>query len=305
MNNVSLESLTSNATAHLSVACLFCYWLLHLLEPRRLARFPRLVLTTVAVALYVRLLMHTEVPIQRWLWTICGVISLIAALHTIFQWTKVLPSEIYDEEKQKNVKKSKLAEDQKALPAKLLWHWGSKLGLICTLVALGSLVYIRFSDLSLLPGSLKYFAALQQIGISLMLGVAMFLSIELTFISSPDALSVQRSARVHWPALASVTMFIALTILACCLAQFMAKVSAEDMDSTQRTVHFAARAFGLIMLVATFVVWIIPRRLASFQKSGKIPSDWISLTLTAWLGMFAFVVAATLPADWPWKLLGK
>jgi hypothetical protein len=58
--------------------------------------------------------MHTEVPIQRWLWTICGIISLIAALHTIFQWTKVLPSELYDEEKQKNVKKTKLTEEQRA-----------------------------------------------------------------------------------------------------------------------------------------------------------------------------------------------
>lgn len=306
MNNVSLESLIANATAQMSVACLFGFWLLHWLEPRRLARFPRLVVSILSVALFARCVTSTEIGTNKLLWSMCGAAALLAVIHTIAQWTKTSPAELYDEQRQKNLNKAKNAEvEDKASLKFSSWSSGSKLGIAIVALALGCMLYIRFADLGSLSRADKVWACLQMSGVALMLGLAIFLAIELTFLSSPDALSVQRSARVSWAGTARLAMLISIVILACCLTQFITKNDIAALDSTQRTVHFAAKAFGLILLMATFTVWFVPRRLAGFQKSGKIPKDWISLTLTAWLGMFAFIVAATLPADWPWRLLGK
>lgn len=306
MNNISLETLISNATVQLSVACLFSFWLLHWLEPRRLARFPRLVLSILAVALFARSLSTSSLGTHKLLWACCGAAALVAALQTIVQWTKTSPAELYDEQRQKNLNKSKNAEaNDKAPLGVTTWTSGSILGAVIFGLSLACMLYIRFDQLGTLTKSDKAWACVQMSGVAMMLGLAIYLCIELTFLSSPDALSVERSARVSWSGTARLAMLVSLLILACCLIQFISNNDASKLDSSQRTVHFAAKAFGLILLIATFTIWIVPRRLASFQKSGKIPKDWISLTLTAWLGMFAFVVASTLPADWPWRLLGK
>ncbi|MFO0943461.1 MAG: hypothetical protein U0930_22225 [Pirellulales bacterium] len=265
-----------------------------------------MVVSVLAVALFARCVTSTSSGTNKILWTCCGVAALLAVLHTIIQWTKTSPAELYDEQRQKNLNKSKNAELDDEVPLKFSsWSSGSKLGLVISVLSLACLLYIRFADLGALGKTDRAWACLQLAGVALMLGLAMFLSIELTFLSTPDALSVQRSARVSWAGTARLAMLISIMILACCLTQFITKNDVSTLDSTQRTVHFAAKAFGLILLLSTFTVWIVPRRLAAFQKSGKIPKDWISLTLTSWLGMFAFVVAATLPADWPWRLLGK
>lgn len=300
MTTISLETLISNATAQLSVACLFCYWLLNWLEPRKLARFPRLIVTVAAVALFTRSVVSTKVGTYKLLWASCAALALIAAIYTITQWTKTSPVELFDEERQKNLGKGKNA-GQLATS----WTTGSKLAFVVWALALTAMLYIRYPEYAVLTALPRVLAAVQLSSIALMLGVAIFLCIELTFLSTPDALSVKNSIRVAWTSTARVAMAIASLALLCCLMQFLSKSAPTDLDASQRTVQIAAKAFGLVLLLATFTVWIVPRRLATFQESGKIPSDWISLTLTAWLGMFAFIVAATLPADWPWRLLGK
>jgi hypothetical protein len=58
--------------------------------------------------------------------------------------------------------------------------------------------------------------------------------------------------------------------------------------------------FGLMIVVASFVVWMVPRRLSLCQQSGKQPKDWLTLTIAAWLGLLAFAVVGVLPTTWPW-----
>jgi hypothetical protein len=112
---------------------------------------------------------------------------------------------------------------------------------------------------------------------------------------------------VNWAVVSRLTMAIGLVSVACCLAQIWLGSGHQQLGefSSDSVVQIAARLFGLMQLLSTFTVWMVSHRLANYQRPNLFPKDWVSLTLTAWLGLMAFVVIASLPTEWPWLTLIK
>jgi hypothetical protein len=300
---ISIDSLISSGCSHLAVACLFAFGLLSWLDARRLAVLPKMILAIAALGVTLRTAFYSVKYSEMVAWIVCFSVVAAALLVTVKQWISTTPNQLHDEAQQVNAKKSKLRkEGSNSKTSAGLFN--RLMAFLPFLVSLGCLLIVKQPEYWSLKYPLRYFAALEVISVTLMLGVALFLCFELTLISTPDALNATNpAARVSWKSLSRLTMVVALVILACCLAQFLQKPSEANIGDDDKIVQIAARLFGLILLIATFVVWIIPHRLAFFQRTNAVPKDWVSLTLAAWLGAFAFLVVATLPATWPWRIL--
>jgi hypothetical protein len=305
MKSISLESLISSGCFHLIAACMFGHWLLCWLDSRKLAAVPKIVLSGIALSASLRSLAYAEQSSQRIVWGICCLLAVFALLQSIRQWVTATPVQLHDEAQQLSAKTSKLKkETDKPQGGSRAAASPPIIGLVGSLVAIGCLLYVKHFEFWSLPSPTKYFAGLEVVGTTLMLGIALFLCLELTIISTPDALNAtSQSARVHWRTVARLGMVTSVLLLICCLAQFLQKPAAPELSPDDKMINVAARVFGLMVLLATFVVWMVPRRLANCQRTNSIPQDWVSLTLSAWLGMLAFLVVATLPADWPWRIL--
>ena len=129
-------------------------------------------------------------------------------------------------------------------------------------------------------------------------GVAFACSVELTFLSSPDALRPAVGNKVHWSAIG----WIALIVF---LAEFVvsAAIMAAAIDERSSVVEqLFPKVYALSLLVVHFVVWMVPHRVAGFQRTGSA-SQWTSLTLASWLGVLGLAVVNSLPNNWPWELL--
>jgi hypothetical protein len=302
MNNISLESLVQHSLSQLAVGCVFALWLLNWVEHRRMASLSKLLLAVFAFGSCIRLVTISDNFVQRAAWSIYAVFVAVLTLIAINQWRSLGPSQVYVESTQ--VSPKKLKKNHSLTSHSQAWSPTSWLALLSTLLGLAVLGYSQFPELNELRFSIQLLAMFQSVGTTLLTGISLFLCLELTLISSPDALNVvEPTSRVDWLGVSRLTMAVALSILACCLAQFWLGSGKSVGEINDSALQLAARFFGLLLLISTFVVWMVPQRLATCQRKNHSPSDWVSLTLTAWLGLMAFAVAAALPADWPWSTL--
>lgn len=129
---------------------------------------------------------------------------------------------------------------------------------------------------------------------SMMLAVCLITALELTVLSSPD--SVLASGGATWSKLASVALASAGVEMLVCLMIFLEFTDSEAADTE---VLLAKRIFALALLVTAVIAWLIPSRIAGFQKRGELATGWVSLTLASWIAALAFAVVCLLPPDWP------
>lgn len=308
MNSISLENFVSSGCFHLAAASLFGHWLLSWQDRRVLVALPKVLLSGIASATCLRSAAYAVESWQRSAWVVCGSLALFLLVQSLRQWTWATPAQLHREENQAKAHKLKLKQltgNSSNAPA-LSWIRTHLLGFTSSLLAIGCVLFNKYPELSSLATPARYVAGVEVIGTSLMLGLALFLCLEMTLISTPsDSSATGQTAGVCWPTVSTITLLISSLPVLCCLAQFVQQTSAAELDANDRMLHVAARVFGLMLLLATFVVWMVPRRLAMYQRGNHAPRDWVSLTLAAWLGMLAFLVVATLPASWPWRVLIK
>jgi Kef-type K+ transport system membrane component KefB len=83
-------------------------------------------------------------------------------------------------------------------------------------------------------------------------------------------------------------------------AVILTSVLSERGDLNQLII---SRLFAISFLLIDLIAWIIPHRVATFQRTGKSHA-WVSLTLAAWLAVLTLIVLMALPSNWPWELVG-
>lgn len=123
------------------------------------------------------------------------------------------------------------------------------------------------------------------------LGVSVACAFELTFISSPTATRV-----VRWWMMASTGLVCWLISLLCVTAVLVWPPESRDASAAAIVV-----LFSLSMLVVNSIVWYIPYRLSAFSARGTT-SDWVSLTMAAWICVLSLAVVLALPFRWPWMV---
>ncbi len=147
---------------------------------------------------------------------------------------------------------------------------------------------------SVMAGSMRstaWFATIHVLAACLLLGISSLCAIELTVGSAPSSL-----ASVSW----STVAFVALIcwIAEICIAATIVLSPVDDTADFQ--ILAMSRMFAISLLVIDFVVWMIPHRLATFQRTGK-STAWVSLALAAWIGVLSLTLLLALPTTWPWR----
>lgn len=300
MNTVSLESLIASGCFHLTAASLVGQWLLCGLDSRRLTALSRVVLSGIGLTAGLRSAIYSNENTARIAWSICCSLATVVLIRSIRLWATATPAQLHAEDDPNNQNRS----SESARPGPSLFGSHCLFELFSGLIALACLLFVKHGEFGTLAAPDKYFAGVEVLGKTFMLAIALFLCLELTLISTPDSLIGQSpSVRVNWGLFSSLTMFVSLLMLVSCLTQFLRSPASSNFDAEARIMYLAARVYGLMLLLATFVLWMITRRLIHYQRATEKPRDWVTLTLAAWLSMLAFVVVAMLPANWPWRLL--
>ncbi len=241
--------------------------------------------------------------------TSCAIASIVATMH-IRDWLRTSPRETFEEvasvdatskkQKKKSVTKSNALSAPSAFPraagtrstvskstvSKSAVHWYTWLGVMISGWSLTSSVLANGS-----ARSSALFAAVHVLAACVLLGVALFCAIELTFGSAPSSLSA-----ISWSSVA----FVALI---CWVAELgiAASIVLTPVDATADfQVAAMSRMFAISVMVIDFVVWMIPFRLATFQRSGKAVA-WVSLAIAAWTGVLSLTLLCALPTHWPWR----
>lgn len=149
------------------------------------------------------------------------------------------------------------------------------------------------------PGlGLGTLATASRLTAAAMLACGLVSSLELTYLGSPDALvfSTLRSLNWRWVARLTATLFAAHILL----SLWWITRPINELQSWE--IQAVGRIFVLTQTLACFVGWMVPHRLAKFQRQHVAPRGWTSLTLAAWLATLSLSVVLALPADWPWRL---
>lgn len=168
----------------------------------------------------------------------------------------------------------------------------------CLCVGVSALVLLLQGRTDTASGLIATLYTLHVLAAAVAGGVALACSIELTFFSSPDALRPATRRRVRWQAIAWVALLVFLAELGASAGILFAPVDKE----AGAMVQLFPRVFALSLMVVNFVAWMVPHRVAAFQRSGEA-TQWTSLTLASWLGVLGLLVVNTLPSNWPWDLL--
>lgn len=147
-------------------------------------------------------------------------------------------------------------------------------------------------------GLIAYVQHMHLIAAAMAAGVALACSIELTFLASPDALRPAMGHKVKWYAIAWFALLVFLVELVASAAILVAPVD-EQSDALAQ---LFPRVFALSLVIVNFVAWMVPQRVAGFQRAGEA-TQWTSLTLASWIGVLGLLVVNALPSNWPWGLL--
>lgn len=301
MINVSIESLVNNGVSRLALGCLIAFWLLGRIDPRRLAILPRLILIAIAFCLGVKTVAVDQNNSARIAWVVTSSLTAILALLMINRWRLTSPREIHQEEQQVNRGRSK---KRSSISASSDGGLSSRLAVLTVSASTVALLLTNLDLISPISWLARIGATAQTLATILMTGIGLVVGLEMTYASTPDALSVAESkVIVNWRMIARWASLAALVIASCCCAQLLIALKRPVVSGPQGAVEFAARVFGMILLLMTFVLWMVPHRLANYQLRNQIPHDWITLLLAAWVGLAGFIVVGTLPIDWPWLQL--
>ncbi|MDX1926082.1 MAG: hypothetical protein SFV81_06170 [Pirellulaceae bacterium] len=269
--------------------------LLQRFDRRKTAIAWQILLTFGAVAGCVLGGIYAAGPVTQWAWIGSAIVAGLCAARDIRQWTRTSPRETYEEvsqidgasKKSDGTRKSTRSQPMKASPAMPL-PWFDLLGIVAVVAAISISIYASVS-----PRAYAWYSVVHTIAACVLWGVAIFSAIELTFGSAPLSLSA-----VSWSGAAFIALgcWLAESWIAAVIVLSPADESA-DMQSLVMT-----RLFAISILLMDFVVWIIPHRVAKFKRTGKA-SEWVSLSMAAWIGMLSLTLLCALPSNWPWRHL--
>jgi hypothetical protein len=308
MNNAVLNAGVASLMLKFALASWAALWIFSVAEPRKSAA-PYLMLLA-GICLAASLLGVQDAVTsqsQSWpyaCWWMSFSLAVLTFLSQLRRWLHTLPSEVHAEQgsgvvkKKSRKKKSRKKTSTKTEPSNLRDSVETAIassGAIVAAVALigSSTDLSRLTDLTWYVGSAHYIVA------ACLLGITLACCIELTFLSSPDALGPVHGLQVNWKRLSNASLFLAGLEFCACFSIFAFPVN-ESGEEFQT--HVLARLFAFTMLVISYTVWMVPHRIAIFQTTGK-PTGWVSLTLAAWLGLLALCVVCSLPGHWPWRNL--
>lgn len=138
-----------------------------------------------------------------------------------------------------------------------------------------------------------------------LLAISLVSALELAFLSHPESLNSDRQTQVAWRWLAAVTLVAAVFNLVAVVSIFLAPVADElaEPEIEQLPMQVLARLFGLTVMVVAAITWMIPHRVANFQKRQQSAQGWISLSIAAWIVIVAWGMILALPNRWPWSIL--
>jgi hypothetical protein len=233
--------------------------------------------------------------------------ALLAAMTFVVQtrrWLQANPGQLYAEAacvdpplkksklKQRIAPKSAAPEASRSRPGWLPASLVQTLQLSGCVFSVGLLAATIYSAL---PGSFLWrcIAVGHTLGSAAALGVMIACAIELTFISSPTATSIVQWQRMAWVALSCWGIS-----LLCVMGVLFWPQQSREFSTTAIVI-----LYSISMMVVNYIGWIIPNRLASFQKKGTI-TDWITFTMAAWICVLSLAVVAALPYNWPWTASG-
>ncbi len=235
-----------------------------------------------------------------WLSTALGGVALLAAVRL---WLRTTPTQLHDESRRQDPprRKSGSTKTSRGLAVGTAESMGRAGGVGLLSAALGVLLtsYALIAGDAALQNTSNPLPAIVHMLASVMMGaVVLVCSVELTFLSAPDALNPKDGNRVGWSTLARLALAFWIVEFLVCTAVIVSPLDPGNSVTQQGII----RLFAFSLLILNWVAWMVPHRVAHFQKTGKA-TEWISLALAAWIAFIALAVACALPADWPWKHL--
>lgn len=241
---------------------------------------------------------------------ICGTVSGALAgwlgLVAIIGWKNTSPTAAHEESRRvdakKNAKKGKARKPAKS-PAASRGPSRSIMALCSIAVVSAIVLSIAFDHThSALVGPDFAMARLQRVASGLLAGFSLATAVQLTLLSTPDALNPESGPKVRWDFIDRFHLAPFVILLALCSWVLLQPPEAEGLDSSALMESLAPKAFAMALMLTSFVAWMVPHRVASFQRKGPA-KGWPSLAIATWLVFLGLVVVSTLPSDWPWTVL--
>ncbi len=281
-----------------ALACWLASSMLMILDCRRLVVKWRMLLQIVGV-IACGLASRSSVSLDAiWLWRVNSLLAMIATVLSFREWLDIKPRETFEEAAREDVPPRSRLHPSRSPSARrdsilqLVQTPGGALnllGLALSAFALGLVIYRALPG----PPTILWLGVIHALTASLLLGATLSVAIELTFGSAPGAIS-----QVKWQAIANVA-------LACSLCELLvvAVILTRPIGDAQ---YFGglliSRMFAISVVLIDLIAWIIPQRVANFNRTGKA-YDWVSLTLAAWICVVSLLVLVALPSTWPWSTM--
>ncbi len=319
---VAIEASVASLLLRCALAGWLSCWLLAAVDGRKSAWGYQLLLGLGTTVFSARALVMEEV--HQFAWGLSAALALLWTGYALRQWLTAAPAEIQADSaiatppKRSKRKGSKAARGRgassgqvaKPSPHSVAAHSASAFSasgtggattwspLLLALFAVGTFACLAAlwpTDLGLGAQSLeRWVVPVHLLASSVMLAVCLVTALELTVLSSPD--SVLAAGGAAWGRLGAVALAAAVVEMLVCLTIFL---EFTDSETAETEVLLAKRIFALAVLVSAVIAWLIPSRIAGFQKRGELATGWVSLTLASWIAALAFAVVCLLPPDWP------
>lgn len=304
--SAGIFALSNKAALALGIALILFNW-----TDRRQSKLPLCLLTCLAAIICVGFNVYaaSQFAIRCAFAVGAGLLCLELVL-LLKSWVKVNPASVHDEQlpsssesKASNREKRKRAAKQTANQRSALNY----LWLIAGCVALAIGLFWQYAESTaegmdqINDSMIQAYAAIQMLSACLMLGVSLFCAMQVTFLSSPDALEDPGATNVLWGRVAATAML--LLALALFLA-FYIFLNGKPLVGEEILNRILPTVFALTLVILYFVAWMVPYRIYGFQKSGKA-KEWTSLALAAWLSVLCFALVCALPTSWPWQALSS
>ncbi|MEZ6133916.1 MAG: hypothetical protein R3C53_03295 [Pirellulaceae bacterium] len=233
-------------------------------------------------------------------WWSSSLLAAVVLASQLRRWVRTAPEELHreasstDPRKRQKTKRSRDKAVGHSAPSGPLLSLG-----LCLLGATLIVVALLLGDVDMarLSGAAWWISITHLLLSACLLGMAICCALELSFLSSPDALNPTSGVRVAWKCMDRLAIILAAIELSLCCAVFFMISNGPNLDVKSAAL---AGSYAFTLLVVAYVVWMIPHRVAHFQTHGK-PRGWVALALAAWLVFFALLVVSALPPTWPWR----
>ena len=236
--------------------------------------------------------------------------AFFTVLHLVImlrRWASIRPKQLHEEQTQsskaqtkKDKRKQRAESRAKQTSTSLSSASPIELGMLLVAVLAAGYGLLQDWREMRLTGDASTYAAMATISSTGLWAIAVVSAMELTFLSSPLNLSPPNGPRVSWTGIAS---FGLAAFVLCLMVSSLMLLRENGLDGNDRLIDQAMpKVFALTWMILGCIVWIVPHRVRSFQKSG-VAKEWTTLALTSWIGLVCFSVIAVLPNNWPWRLL--